>query len=234
MLIHGQVGWTFLGSSALPIFSLTMLGTGLGALSYGEIASARSPGAGVPGLARSFGDKGGMGSSTGRVPVLCEPPTLAAPIAAMQTTAEQAVCLPGGGGVATERESVVYRCVSEEATDLGRVPGFERLQEGQDVPSKSAVKQCSTGQAVRLSSDEDRSTGAAKGRVSVVYRYALEGATDPGRVPGSERLQGGQDVPPTIAAMQCSPGQAVCLPTDQDPPSGAVSVVYRSAPATRR
>ena len=66
-----------------------MSDTGLGALSYGVIASARSPGAGVPGLARSFGDKGGLGSSTGRVPVLCEPQTLAAPFAVMQTAVEQ-------------------------------------------------------------------------------------------------------------------------------------------------
>ena len=71
-----------------------MSGTGLGALSCGVIASARSPGAGVLGSARSFGDKGGIGSNTGRVPVLSEPQTLAAPTAAMQTTAEQAVCLP--------------------------------------------------------------------------------------------------------------------------------------------
>ena len=89
VLIHGQVGWTFLGSSALPIFSLSMSGTGLGALSYGVIASARSPGAGVLGSARSFGDKGGSGSNTGRVPVLCEPQTLAAPT--LKTLAEEVV-----------------------------------------------------------------------------------------------------------------------------------------------
>ena len=39
--------------SACPIFSLMMLGSGLGALSCGVIASARSPGESVPGVAHS-------------------------------------------------------------------------------------------------------------------------------------------------------------------------------------
>ena len=53
ILFTREVGWAFLGSSACPIFSLLMSESGLGALSCGVIASARSPGASVPGVARS-------------------------------------------------------------------------------------------------------------------------------------------------------------------------------------
>ena len=156
---------------SLPdILSPMRSGSGLGALSSGVIASARSPGGSVPGLARSSGDKGGSESSTSRAPVLCEPQTLAAPIAVAQTAAGQAMCLSGGGGVAPECGLVVYRHASEEVADPGRVPGSEHLQEEHDVPPSIAAKDCSTGQAVRLSSDEDQSSKC----VSVVYRRASE------------------------------------------------------------
>ena len=137
---------------SLPdILSSLMPGAVLEALSCGVIASARSPGGSVPESARSSGDKGGSGSSTGRAPVLCEPQTLAAPNAVAQTAAGQAVCLSGGGGVAPECGLVVYRHASEEVADPGRVPGSEHLQEGHGVPPSTAAMQCSTGQAVRLS-----------------------------------------------------------------------------------
>ena len=65
--------------------------------------------------------------------MLCEPQTLAAPFAVMQTAVEQAVCLPSGGGVAPERASVVYRSVSVGATDSGRVLESGNLQGEQGV-----------------------------------------------------------------------------------------------------
>ena len=68
------------------------------ALSLGEIAPARSPGADVPELVRSSGDKGGIEAELGREPGSGGNPTPTTLPAAMQLTSELAVSRFRGEG----------------------------------------------------------------------------------------------------------------------------------------
>ena len=109
------------------------------ALSLGEIAPARSPGADVPELVRSSGDKGGIEAETGREPGSGGNPTLPTLPALLQFTPEQAVSLFPDEGVVPGLPTV-SRKMPEEVIPFGREPKEGLLVKEDAIPMSAVVR----------------------------------------------------------------------------------------------